>query len=150
MLKPSEQLSKMIQIVSTAFERDLDKGGTPYILHCLHVMNIVGKKTDNDFECMTIAVGHDLLEDHPNFWGDVLSEGFSNRVIDGITIMTHNVDEPYMEYIERVAKNPDTRLIKMVDIKHNSDPHRLPEVSDKSFNRIVKYHKAYSYLKSFK
>ena len=42
-----QQLAKAIAITSDAFKGDLDKGGVPYIMHCLHVMNIVGKKTDH-------------------------------------------------------------------------------------------------------
>ena len=31
-------LGKAIQIAATAFKDDLDKGGTPYIMHLLYVM----------------------------------------------------------------------------------------------------------------
>ncbi len=148
-LTPREQLAYAIKITSEAFANDFDKGGQPYILHCIHVMSIVGKKTDNDHEAMAIAVMHDLKEDHPDIW-EREKHHFSVRVVTGVSMMTHGKDESYMEYVERVATNDDTRLIKMVDLKHNSDPHRLKEVSEKAFARIVKYHKAYAYLKAYK
>jgi (p)ppGpp synthase/HD superfamily hydrolase len=148
---PARQLSYMIEFVARAFVEDDDKGGTPYILHCIHVMNITGKKTDNDFEAMAIACGHDLKEDHPKVWEILLRTGIlSDRVIEGVETMTHDKNEPYMDYIERCSKNPDTRLIKMIDIKHNSDPHRLKELSVKGLARINKYHRAYQYLKAVK
>lgn len=148
---PARQLSYMIEFVARAFVEDDDKGGTPYILHCLHVMNITGKKTDNDFEAMAIACGHDLKEDHPIEWEILLRSGIlSDRVIEGVETMTHDENESYMEYIERCSKNPDTLLIKMIDIKHNSDPHRLKELSEKGLARIEKYHRAYQFLKGVK
>jgi (p)ppGpp synthase/HD superfamily hydrolase len=148
----ARQLSYMIEFVAKAFVEDDDKGGTPYILHCIHVMNITGKKTDNDFEAMAIAVGHDLNEEYPKVWEILLRTGIlSDRVIEGVETMTHDKKRvPYMEYIIQCSKNPDTRLIKMIDIKHNSDPHRLKELSEKGLARIEKYHRAYQYLKAVK
>jgi len=143
-----QQLAKAIAITSAAFSEDLDKGGVPYIMHCLHVMSIVGKKTDNDPEMMCIAVMHDLKEDKPN-WTDqrLLDEGFSCRVVRGIDSMTHRHNQTYQEYLEQVTRNSDAVIVKKVDIKHNSDIHRQPApLSLKAFKRIEKYHKAYAYL----
>ena len=100
---------------------------------------------------MTIAVMHELIEDQPSWdTGRLKAAGFSDRVIKGVDLMSHPKDEPYMDYVERLAVNEDTRIVKMADLKHNSDPNRLKEVSEKAFARIVKYHKAYAYLKAFK
>jgi len=53
-------LGKAIAIAATAFEGAIDKGGNPYILHCLWVMNAV-RHLGEDY--MIVAVLHDLLED---------------------------------------------------------------------------------------
>jgi len=151
MLSPAKQLSLMISIVSKAFEKDLDKGGSPYILHCFHVMSVAGKKSNNDYELMAIGMGHDLKEDHPEFWHLVSESGkFSDRVINGIETMTHDKDELYSDYIQRVSKNPDTLEIKMIDLDHNSKVTRMKGVKAKDLDRIVKYHESYHYLKSVK
>ena len=142
-----EQLAKAISITSAAFEDTLDKGGVPYIMHCLHVMNIVGKKTDNDPEMMCIAVMHDLVEDTEYTLTDLESLGFSNRVVNGVAAMTHDPFEPYDEYIKVIAASPDARVVKMVDLKHNSDIHRMTGLTPKHFARLEKYHKAYAYLR---
>ena len=144
-----QQLAKAIAITSDAFKGDLDKGGVPYIMHCLHVMNIVGKKTDNDPEMMCIAVMHDLKEDKSE-WTDqrLIDEGFSHRVIRGVDSMTHRHGESYEDYIDRIAKNPDARVVKMVDLKHNSDIHRMTGLTPKHFARLEKYHKAYAFLRN--
>lgn len=139
-------LSKAISITAVAFEDKLDRGGVPYIMHCLHVMDIIGKKTDKDPEMMCIAVMHDLIEDTEWTLTDLESAGFSKRIVDGVAAMTHDPYESYDEYIEVISKNPDARMIKLVDIKHNSDIHRMKGLTEKDFARQVKYHKAYAFL----
>lgn len=53
-------LAKAIKIAAEAFEDKTDKGGNPYILHCLYVMNKVAYLGE---EAMIVGVLHDLLED---------------------------------------------------------------------------------------
>ena len=54
-------LDKAIAIAAKEFEGKHDKGGNPYILHCLHVMHKVGP---DDHELMIIAVHHDGRTGH--------------------------------------------------------------------------------------
>ena len=144
------QLSKAIAITATAFDGVFDKGGMPYILHCLHVMDVVGKKTDKDLEVMQIAVMHDLIEDTDWELEDLEREGFSDRVVRGVALMTHHHDESYERYVHMIATNPDTRIVKMADLKHNSDPMRMKGLREKDFERLEKYHRAFAYLKNYK
>lgn len=58
--KSMNSLSKAIAITSAAFVGKNDKGGQPYILHCLYVMDKV-KHLGNEVMCA--AVMHDLIED---------------------------------------------------------------------------------------
>jgi (p)ppGpp synthase/HD superfamily hydrolase len=139
-------LSKAISITAVAFEDELDKGGVPYILHCLHVMDIVGKKTNKDPELMQIAVMHDLVEDTKWCLTDLESAGFSARVVAGVASMTHDPYETYDEYIAVIAANPDAKIVKLVDLKHNMDPTRMKGLREKDFARIAKYHLAYATL----
>ena len=53
-------LGKAIQIAATAFKDDLDKGGTPYIMHLLYVMYKVKHLGETAMIC---AILHDLVED---------------------------------------------------------------------------------------
>lgn len=59
-LKKGEMLSKMLVIATNAHAGQFDKGGKPYILHCLAVMNLLDS---SDEELLCIAVGHDVIED---------------------------------------------------------------------------------------
>ena len=140
-------LDKAIALTAEKFEGKFDKGGQPYILHCLHVMNAVCPNQD-DHELMCIAVMHDLIEDADLTLGDLYASGFSQRVVAGVDCMTHRGGEDYMDvYIRRIALNPDARKIKIQDLDHNSQMMRMKGLREKNFRRIEKYHRAYAYLK---
>ena len=53
-------LAKAIALASEKFLHKTDRGGQPYILHCLEVMNGVKEYGP---EVMAIAVLHDIIED---------------------------------------------------------------------------------------
>jgi (p)ppGpp synthase/HD superfamily hydrolase len=135
-------LSKAISITAQAFEGNYDKGGKAYILHCLHVMNQMPEK-DEELRC--IAVMHDLIEDTE--WTALQLEkiGFSCRVIEGVRCLTHD-SESYDDYIKRISLNSDARIIKLADLKHNSDITRMKGLRKKDFDRLEKYHRAFAYL----
>lgn len=137
-------LSTAILIASEVFEKKYDKGGQPYILHCLNVMN---QMDPTDHELMTIAVLHDVIEDSDHGYDYLRNHGFSERVIDGVKALTHEKDVPYMDYIRNIARNADARKVKMADLRHNSDIMRMKGLREKDFKRLEKYHTAYEYLK---
>ena len=53
-----------------------------------------------------------------------------------------------MDYIRRLSVSLFARTIKMVDLRHNSDIHRMKGLSPKDFERLAKYHTAYAYLRA--
>lgn len=142
-------LGLAIAITAEAFKDKTDKGGSPYMLHCLHVMTAVGKKTDGDEEAMSIAVMHDLVEDTDYTIPDLMKLGFSGRVTVGVANLTHTSTDSYYDYIKWVAPLVTERLIKMADLKHNSDIHRMKGLRDKDLKRLEKYHWAYAYLRDY-
>lgn len=140
-------LDVAIAIAAKAFEGKFDKGGQPYILHCLHVMN---QMDQTDHELMSIAVLHDLVEDCRDYTFETLRMlGFSERVVDGIKALTHEDGVPYMDYIKIIAMNPDAREVKIADLDHNSRILRMKGLRKKDFERLEKYHTAYAYLKDY-
>lgn len=141
-----KMLAKMIAIVSEEFKDTVDRGGQPYIFHCLFVMRQVRQ---DDPEEMQMAVGHDLVEDSEGRWtlDRLREEGFSERVVSGIDVLTHKDGEDYLDvYIPRIALREDTARCKMGDLKHNSDISRLKDVRKKDYDRFKKYSLAYKYL----
>ena len=140
-----KQLGIAIAIASHAFRKKVDKGGQPYILHCLRVMNAVRTESVH-VQCA--AVLHDLLEDCPETW-DILRlarNGFSEDTIRMVDLLTHRDDEPYEKYIKRIASNLGATAIKKADLRDNSDITRLKGLTKKDLDRIEKYHRAYTYL----
>jgi (p)ppGpp synthase/HD superfamily hydrolase len=138
-------LAVAIAIAADAFRDTTDKAGEPYILHCLRVMN--GLHT-RDKELQSVAVLHDVIEDTGITIADLRTMGFSNRVVDAVTLLTHDKETSYEDYILRIAENEDARLVKLSDLRDNSDITRLKGISQKDMERMEKYHWAYTYLKA--
>lgn len=140
-----EMLGKMIVMATVAHSGQFDKGGEPYILHCLAVMGLLG---DADEELRCIAVGHDIVEDTKITYKDLENAGFSQRVISGIKTLTKQRGQTYEEYQEGVFSSVDAMRVKLADLQHNSDIRRLKGVTDKDIERIKKYHKFYTEIQS--
>ena len=58
--------------------------------------------------------------------------------------------ETYEQYIERIASFKISIVVKMADLRHNSDITRLKGLTKKDFKCLEKYAKAYDYLKNTK
>ena len=137
-------LDKAIRIAAQAFEGKFDKGGHPYILHCLHVMNEV-RHLGTDYAI--VGVLHDLIEDTEWTFKMLVFEGFSPEVITALVHMTHESSVSYDEYIQTISNNDIAIACKRADLKHNSDITRMKGLRKKDFDRLAKYHRAYEYLK---
>ena len=62
--------------------------------------------------------------------------------------MTHAEGVPYMDYVKEIGKNPLARRVKLADLTHNMDISRIPDPTQKDYDRIEnKYKPAYEYLK---
>jgi hypothetical protein len=44
--------------------------------------------------------------------------------------------------VARVKENPTARLVKLADLRHNSDLTRIPHPTEKDYARVEKYAKA--------
>lgn len=143
-MKRGEALNKMLVLATTKFDGIFDKGGVPYILHCLKVMYYI-KSDDEELQC--IALGHDLVEDTDVTYVDLREMGFSNRIITGIRAMTKVRGETNDEYMIRIKACHDAIRVKLADLRHNSDIRRLKGITEKDIIRIEKYHKMYLELR---
>lgn len=140
-------LSTAIRIAATAFENKFDKGGTPYIMHCLYVMHKVKHLGELAMAC---AVLHDVIEDCADEGYDeryLWDQGLPLSVIGIVSVLTHNPEVPYMDYIKVISADPIAKAIKMADLEHNTKVSRLKGLRKKDFDRLEKYSIAYQYLK---
>lgn len=137
-------LGTMLMFCTVMFDGKFDKGGKPYILHCLTVMHKL-KTEDEELQC--IALGHDVVEDCNVSYADLRALGMTERIVEGIRCLTKTTGETYEEYKAKVKSNPDAILVKMQDLRHNSDIKRLKGVTEKDIQRMIKYHAFYLELK---
>ena len=136
-------LGRAIEIAAVAHSGQVDKGGKPYILHPLWVMDRVRHLGE---DAMIVAVLHDVVEDSDWTLVKLASEGFSLKVIQALTLLTHDKDMGYDEYIKAISMNPIAKAVKLRDLEHNSKITRLKGLRKKDFDRLEKYHRAYVYL----
>ena len=140
-----KQLGIAIAIASHEFRHRLDKGGQPYTLHLLRVWE--GVKNES-VEVQCAAWLHDLVEDFPEVWTlqRLRTNGFSEDTIRMVQLLTHNPEESYDLYIQRISLNAGATLVKLSDLRDNSDITRLKGLTKKDLNRLEKYFRAYTYL----
>lgn len=136
-------LDKMLVLATKCHSGQVDRGGNPYILHCLKVMYYL-KTNDEELQC--IALGHDLIEDCNVTYAQLKQEGFTDRIIDGIRGLTKMPGETPVDYMTRIKSNKDCVLVKLCDLRHNSDIRRLKGLTDKDFARLKKYSEMYNEL----
>lgn len=137
-----QKLALAISITAQAFENVLDKGGQPYILHCMRVMNNV--RGDECVKCASIM--HDLIEDTDWTFERLTALGFSDKTIGLLHLLTHQKETPYDDYIKAISVNKEATEIKLRDLEDNSNITRIKGARKKDFDRIEKYHRAYIYL----
>ncbi|TYP72376.1 GTP pyrophosphokinase [Paenibacillus methanolicus] len=130
-----------IAIALKAHRGQTDKGGLPYILHPLAVMNRV-----TTLEEKIVAVLHDVVEDTCITLDVLRQEGLEEELISAISNLTKREGENYTEFIERAKNNPISRNVKIADIEENLNIFRIKEPTQKDYDRIEKYKTALEYL----
>lgn len=138
-------LTEALEIACRVHRGQTDKAGAEYIRHVLAVVRMCA----GDAEAEIVAALHDVVEDGPSGIKkiallDELRSTFSDRIYDAVMCLTHDVEEPYEDYIERVAGNYLARKVKIKDLTHNMDPRRIPagQIVDKDFRRWDRYRRS--------
>ena len=142
---------KAVLLASLSHLGQRDKGGRSYILHPLR---IAFRLRTADEELMSIAVLHDAIEDSTEMSVNRLrNEGFSERVITALELLTHDPKVDYDDYIDAMRFNVDALRVKREDLRDNSDITRLKGLREKDFQRMEKYIRAFTkidgYLKQY-
>ena len=130
-----------LAIAKKAHAGQVDKAGIDYIQHPLYVAGQV--KTEQE---KAVALLHDVIEDSDVTVDDLLVSGLSNEVVTAVQILTKKKGQSYQEYLEKVKSNNLARVVKLADLKHNSDLSRLNSVTDTDYERVKKYKNAIRYL----
>ncbi|SDH77223.1 HD domain-containing protein [Pseudomonas flavescens] len=130
-------LERAIAIAAAAHEGQLDKAGTPYILHPIKVMLRV-----DSVQARIAAVLHDVVEDSDVSLQALREEGFGEDVLRAIAALSKIPGESYEAFIERAIADPIARQVKLADLRENSDLSRLASPSEIDHQRTEKYARA--------
>jgi (p)ppGpp synthase/HD superfamily hydrolase len=140
-MKGPELIEKAISIAVEAHRGQKDKNGKPYILHPISVMG----KVETDTEKI-VAVLHDVVEDTDWTFDDLKNEGFPAEILVALDCVTKREGELYEEFVKRSGSNPIARRVKMADLEDNMDVRRMLVATEKDFERLKKYRRAWTLL----
>ena len=136
-------LARAIEIAASAHASQVDKGGAPYILHPLRMMMKQTTETT-----MIAAVLHDVVEDSPWTMEKLRAEGFPEDVLQAVACLTKREGEDYADFITRAGTNSIARAVKLADLEDNMDIRRIPEPTQKDFDRLAKYRRSWATLQA--
>ena len=124
---------KALEIVTTLFERNLDKGGMPYILHLIYVYKHVSTEREK-----VVGLLHDTIEDKEVTKEDLLDVGFSEDIVNDVVLLTRVKPIEYVDYIDNLIKNGSVEAlhVKLADLEHNMDITRIKNPSVKEVERV--------------
>lgn len=132
-----------LKLCFEAHKDQTDKSGLPYVFHPFHLAEQMP-----DEKTTVVALLHDVIEDTDYTLDDMKNMGFSDDILSAIALMTHDDGVPYMEYVALIKKNPIAKMVKLADLRHNSDMSRLDKVTAHDRERAEKYKKAIEFLES--
>ena len=130
-----------LSIARKAHEGQLDKAGVDYIEHPIYVASQVDTEEEK-----AVALLHDVIEDSLVSAEELLQAGLPETVVTAVQVLTKKKEQDYQTYLETVKKNPLARVVKLADLKHNSDLSRLSSITEKDRERLKKYKKAIDFL----
>ena len=134
-------LELALSIATEAHRGQFDKAGIDYIEHPIYVASQVDTEEEK-----AVALLHDVIEDSPFTAEELLLAGLLETVVTAVQILSKKKGQDYPTYLKTVKSNPLARVVKLADLKHNSDLSRLSSVTDKDLERLEKYKKAIDYL----
>lgn len=135
------QVEIAYEIAKQAHHGQKDKAGVDYIKHPETVASFVN--TDDE---KIVAYLHDVIEDSSITLLELKAYGFSEAVLTAIDILTKKKGQTYQSYLELVRTNELARIVKLADLRHNSDLTRLAEIGPQDLKRREKYLVAIKYL----
>ena len=132
---------KTHEVAKKAHFGQTDRAGIDYIKHPETVASFV--TTDEE---KAVAYLHDVIEDTTLTLLDLKKEGFSKNIIEAVDILTKKKGQDYQSYLNLVKTNELARVVKLADLRHNSDLTRLPLITEKDLERNKKYSSAITFL----
>ena len=89
----TKMTKKALNLCFEAHKDQLDKSGLPYVFHPFHLAEQM-----KDEQTTIVALLHDVVEDSDITLEDLKEEGFDNKVLEAIILLTHGKDVKYENY----------------------------------------------------
>jgi len=144
-------LSRAKEIAYVKHMHQTDLLGQPYYLHPEMVVKLLSEDTEtNKTAILIVGYLHDVIEDTKTTLDNLSALGFTHEIVEAVEAMTRGEDEKYIDYIVRLSHNEIARLVKMADLRHNTDIRRIKydvKTSKNDNRRIVKYIRAFQFLR---
>lgn len=137
-------LERALEIAARAHAGVKDKQGQPYILHPIRVMMGV----DSD-AARIVAILHDVIEDTDFTLDDIRGEGFSEPIVEALTLVTHPDGQSYADYVIACKPNMIACEVKLSDLRDNTSLTRMllrAEQYQRDAERMQRYALSYRFL----
>lgn len=143
------EIYKALELVTILFDKEIDKGGHPYIVHLTSVYKGVYTKEEK-----VVALLHDVMEDKYLTKEDLKELGFNDSTIEDVQVLTRVKPTEYKDYIDNIVANASVTAlnVKLADLKNNMDLSRIKNPSMNDYERVEKrytpaFEKIYNRLK---
>lgn len=135
----SSPVSIALGIAYAAHKDQKDKQGLPYVGHLLRV----AARVSDDPDAIAVALLHDVLEDTPVEFKDLMVAGLPDVVCRAVVYLTHLDCDTYQKYLDDIKTCPGeagrlARRVKLADLADNLDPRRWFEGKPESWDEKYK------------
>lgn len=137
----TDMTRKAMKFAYEAHHGHTDVPGVPYIFHPIHL----AEQMDDEISCC-VALLHDVVEDTDVTIEDLRSAGFPLKVTAAVSLLTHDPEVDYFDYVRGVKDNPVAKKVKLADLNHNSDLSRWDRLDERDIERNRKYAQARAIL----
>ena len=140
-------------IASQLHRGQKDKAGVEYFTGHLSAVAKMG----NTWQEQVVGYLHDASEDTSNSVEEVLnlldeklesplSEADREELTTALRLLNHHLSPDRETYIQRIKSNALATKVKLHDLTHNMDLSRIPNPTQKDYERVERYKSEYDYL----
>lgn len=118
-----------------------DRGGKPYIEHPKRVSNSLFTTQEK-----IVGILHDVIEDTDTTYQEILDLGFGREIVVALDCLTKREGEHRISAAHRAAANRLACAVKIADVTDNMNISRIPNPTEKDYQRLEQYKKVLEIL----
>jgi (p)ppGpp synthase/HD superfamily hydrolase len=132
-------LTEVDQFAEKAHERQVDKGGAPYVEH---VRAVAAGLESFGTRLQMAGLLHDVIEDTAWTAEELRAAGIESCVVRIVELVSKSPGESYMDRIRKISQDREATLLKIADNAHNSRADRAAKLPDGNQGRLARYREA--------